>query len=93
MNDNPENGVTAGTAPTPLKPCCGNCRFTVPVANDFLKIECHWGPPAPSMVAMPTGRPGQMGIQQMCSFPVLPRTFHCFRHEPQPVPFRGQTTQ
>ena len=65
----------------PLKPCCGNCRFTVPVPNDFLKVECHWGPPTPSMVAMPTGRPGQMGIQQMCSFPVLPRTFHCYRHE------------
>ena len=67
--------------PHPFKPCCGTCRFALPVANDFLKIECRWGPPAPCMVAMPTGRPGQMALQQMCSFPVLPRTFHCFRHE------------
>ena len=87
MNDTPMNDQPGTqpsipkTEPIPLKPCCGNCRFTQPVPNDFLKIECHWGPPSTSMVAMSTGRPGQMGLQQVCSFPVLPRTFHCYRHE------------
>lgn len=80
MTDQPANDA----APIePLKPYCGNCRFALAVPKDFLKVECRWGPPTASMVPMPTGRPGQIGLQQISCFPTIPRIWHCYRHEPR----------
>lgn len=82
------NDATQGQAEAPvmdIKPSCGNCRFSLPIAKDMQRVECRWGPPTASMIAVmtqavPQMRP-QQGVQQMVSFPAVPRAWHCHRHE------------
>lgn len=84
--------VDAGAEVVAFKPCCGNCRFAMPLKGDFLRVECRWGPPHSSMVPMPGPGPSaamiggsKMQLQQISSFPQLPKNFFCFRHEQKPT--------
>ena len=75
-NDQSNSGPTES-----IKPVCGNCKFAVMVTKDITKIECRWGPPTASMVPSPGKIPGTVNLQQVIAFPVIPRTWHCHRHE------------
>lgn len=67
------------SAAADIKDSCGNCKFSDPVPRDFSKVECRFNPPTASMVPMPQ-RGGGLALQQVCSFPCLPRNFHCHQH-------------
>jgi hypothetical protein len=78
----PLSGVAVELPPEQRQ--CGSCRFSVPV-QDIMKIDCRWGPPTPALVSVPAkdamGRPAAQ-IQQMITYPQLPRNFPaCHRHE------------
>jgi hypothetical protein len=94
MNDKPDN------IPQPVPPMedpdavtvrhmCGNCAYGVPIPKNLQQVECRWGPPHASMVAMPSA-PGKVVLQQVIAFPNVPRTMLCAQHKRRTPPIVQQ---